>query len=166
VTGTYASRFIADRHTVSIFEVSTGEGERTVRVKTGAGPGWDIVLPSWSLPSVAVLPGPTIAVWSVSRLFLLAEGKPPIRVEFDDEVHAVYAVGRLLCVVCELAVLIYDPERASIVDRYEAEDVLGDSRWEGEKLLVESFSGPPLAFFPSAAGVGLVQGHPDSTGGP
>jgi len=166
MTAAYACRFIADRLSVSLFEVSAGESERTVRVKTGAGPGWEILLPIWYLPSVAVLPGPTIAVWSVSRLFLLVEGKQPVRAELDDEIHAVYAVGHLLCVVCELAVLIYDPERASVVDRYVAEDVLGDSWWEGDRLLVESFSGPPLVFSLSASGVGVVQGNPGSTGRP
>jgi len=165
MTARYACRFIADRLSVSLVEVSTGESERTVRVETGAGPGWEIVLPIWYLPSVAVLPGPIIAVWSVSRLFLLVEGKQPVRADLDDEIHAVYVVGRRLCIVCELAVLIYDPENASVVDRYVAEDVLGESWWEGNRLLVGSYSGPPLVFTPTASGVGLVQRNPESTPG-
>ena len=157
MTARYACRFIADRLSVSLFEISAAANERTVRVETGTGPGWEIVLPIWYLPSVAVLPGPIIAVWSVSRLYLLVEGKQSVRAELDDEINAVYAVGRLLCIVCELAVLIFDPESASVIDRYVAEDVLGNSWWEGDRLFVGSFSGPPLVFSPTASGVGLVQ---------
>jgi hypothetical protein len=155
VTG-YAARFVADRSTVSLFEVASTERERTMRVSTGAGASWEVTLPKWYPPSVAILSGSRIAVWAATRLYLLAQGRKPIQVDLQDEIHAVYGVEHLLCVVCELAVLLYDAEATSVVDRYVAEDVLGESWWEGARLLVTSFTGPPLAFHPSPAGIGFA----------
>lgn len=148
----YACRFIADKRSVSLVEIATSEVERTIRVATGAGPGWEIVLPLWYLPSVAIL-GDTLAVWAATRLFFLAAGKQVIRADFDDEVHAVYAVDGRFCVVGELSVFIYDADRGAIVDRFQADDVLGTSWWEDGKLFVESASGRPHAFNPSAEAV-------------
>lgn len=148
----YACRFVADKRSVSLVETATSESERTVRVVTGAGPGWEIVLPMWYLPSVALL-GDTVAVWAATRLFLLATGKGAVRADFDDEVHAVYAIDGKFCVVGELSVFVYDADRAAIVDRFQSDDVLGTSWWEGEKLFVESASGSPYTFNPSTDAV-------------
>ena len=152
----YSARFVADRSTVSLLEIASTERERTMRVTAGAAATWEILLPKWYPPSVAILPRSRIAVWAVTRLFLLSQGRKPIQVDLQDEIHAVYGVEHLLCVVCELAVLLYDAEAASVVDRYVAEDVLGESWWEGDRLLVASFTGPPLAFRPSPAGIGFA----------
>lgn len=145
----YACRFVADRRSVSLVEIAASERERTVRVVAGAGPAWEFALPIWYLPSVAIL-GETIAVWAATRLYLLASGKQAVRAEFDDEVHAVFAVGGRFCVVGELSVFVYDADRGTVVDRFQANDVLGASWWEGERLLVESVSGRPHVFSPSA----------------
>ena len=117
---------------------------------------WEISLPIWYLPCVAILAGGAIGVWSVTRLFLLSEGKEPIPIEFDDEIHAVYPVSGLLCVVSELSVSMYDPERARLIDRYQANDVLGISWWEGDRLLIASVTGAPLMFRPGPDSVGYL----------
>lgn len=151
----YACRFVADKRSVSLVEIAASESERTVRVATGAGPSWEIVLPIWYLPSVAML-GDTVAVWAATRLFFLASGKHAVRADFDDEVHAVYAVDGNFCVVGELSVSIYDADQSVIVDRFQADDVLGTSWWEGGRLFVKSGSENPYTFNPSAYAV-----HPD-----
>lgn len=156
MTAGYSAQFIADRYSVSLFEVAATERERTVRVSAGAGTSWEVTLPKWYPPSVAILAGPKIAVWAVTRLFLLAPGQGPVQIDLQDEIGAVYAVEHLLCVVCELAVLLYDARTSSVVDSYVATDVLGESWWEDDRLLVTSFSGSPLTFRPSSAGVGFI----------
>lgn len=148
----YACRFIADKRSVSLFEIAASENERTVRVVAGAGPAWELVLPIWYLPSVAIL-GDTIAVWVATRLYFLATGKQAVRADFDDEVHAVYAVDGRFCVVGELSVFIYDAEQGEVVDRFHADDVLGASWWKGERLFVQSASGKVHMFSPSADAV-------------
>ena len=153
----YASRFVADRRSVSLSEVSASESERKLRVSGTRGAAWEIVLPIWYSPSVAIFATGTIAVWSATRLYVLAEGKAPARADFDDdEIHAVYSIDDLLCIVGELSVFTYDPERAVTVDRWQANDVLGASWWERDKLMVESSSGTPLTFRPTAASVGYL----------
>jgi hypothetical protein len=156
MSGGYSARFISDRYSVSLFEVSATERERTVRVSAEAGARWDVTLPKWNPPSVAILPGPRIAVWSGTRLFLLIRDAGPIQVDLQDEVHAVYWVDQQLCLVCELGVFLYDAKASSIIDRYVASEVLGESWWEGERLLVASFDGPQLTFHPSPAGLGFA----------
>jgi hypothetical protein len=51
-------------------------------------------------------------------------------------------------IVSEFAVPLYDLERAVIFERFEAQDVLGASWREGDRLHVESASGAPLVFMP------------------
>ncbi|HEY8207839.1 MAG TPA: hypothetical protein VIG99_10190 [Myxococcaceae bacterium] len=155
MTVPYACRFVADQRSVSLVEIVSSGSERTVRVVAGAGPAWEIVLPAWYLPSVAIL-GDTTAVWAATRLFFLASGKQAVRADFDDEIHAVFAVDGRFCVVGELSVSIYDAGRGAIVDRFQSGDVLGASWWEGGKLFVESAAGRPHIFSPSADAVGLT----------
>jgi hypothetical protein len=95
---------------ISLVEVSTDGTERSVPVVTGTGPSWEIVLPIWYMPSVAIL-GDAVAVWAATKLFFLAAGREAVRAEFDDEVHAVYAIDRRFCVVGELSVFVYDADR-------------------------------------------------------
>lgn len=149
MTAPYACRFFADKRSVSLVEIAASESDRTVRVATGPSPGWDIALPIWYQPSVALM-GDTVAVWAATRLFFLRTGKQAVRADFDDEVHAVYAIDGRFCVVGELSVFIYDAARGAVVDRFQADDVLGTSWWEGGKLLVESASGVLHTFSPSA----------------
>jgi len=148
----YACRIIADKRSVSLVEVAASESERTVRVVAAGGPAWEVVLPIWYLPSIAIL-GDTIAVWAATRLFFLVSGKQAVRADFDDEVHAVFAVDGRFCVVGELSVFVYDADRGAVVDRFQADDVLGASWWEGGRLFVESASGRPHMFSPSADAV-------------
>jgi hypothetical protein len=153
----YTCRFIADQRSVSLVEIAASESERTMRVIAGVAPAWEIALPIWYQPSVAILGG-TIAVWAATRLFFLTCGKQAVRADLDDEVHAVFAVDGRFCVVGELSVLIYDADRGRIVDRVQADDVLGASWWEGEILCVESSLGRPHMFSPSADAVHLLTG--------
>ncbi len=148
----YTCRFVADKRSVGLVEIATSDSERTVRVVAGAGQAWDLVLPIWYLPSVAIL-GDTIAVWAATRLYLLTSGMQAVRADFDDEVHAVFAADSRFCVVGELSVFVYDADRGVVVDRFQADDVLGASWWEGERLFVESASGTPHVFNPSADAV-------------
>ena len=85
----------------------------------GNHPGWEIVLPIWYLPSVAIL-GDTVAVWAATRIFFLVTGQEVVRADFEDEVHAVYAVDGKFCIVGELSVFMYDADRrrrGSLSDR-------------------------------------------------
>jgi hypothetical protein len=148
----YVCRFVADKRSVSLVEIAASENERTVRVVAGASQTWELVLPIWYLPSVAIL-GDTLAVWAATRLYFMAPGKQIIRADFDDEVHAVFAVDHRFCVVGELSVFIYDADRGAVVDRFQADDVLGASWWEGENLFVKCASGKPYIFSPSADAV-------------
>jgi hypothetical protein len=151
----YTCRFVADKRSVSLVEIATSKSERTVRVVVGAGPAWEVLLPIWYLPSVAILED-TIAVWAATRLYFLTPGKQAVRADFDDEVRAVFAAEGRFCVVGELSVFIYDADRGAVVDRFQADDVLGASWWEGESLFVESVSGRLHVFRPSADAVGLT----------
>jgi len=152
----YACCFVADWRSVSLVEVSASESERKLRVSVAPGKSWEVVLPIWCLPCIAILSAGVIAVWSVTRLFVLSEGKDPVRADFDDEIRAVYSVDGILCIVAELSIFIYDPGRATIVSRWQANDVLRASWWEGDKLMVESSSGTPIMFRPSAEAVGYL----------
>lgn len=151
----YACRFIADKRSVSLVEVATSKSERTVRVIMGASPGWEIVLPIWYLPSIAIL-GDTVAVWAATRLFFLVAGKEAVRADCDDEVHTVYAVDGRFCVVGELSVFVYDADRRAIIDRFQTDDVLGTSWWDGGRLFVDTASGRPHIFSPTADSVRLA----------
>lgn len=148
----YCCRFVAERRSIDLVEISTNETERIVRVTTGGSPSWEIALPIWCPPSVAIF-SDTFAVWAATRLFLLIPGEEAVRADFDDEVHAVYAVEGKFCIVAELSVFVYDAQRGAIVDNFQADDILGNSWWEGERLFVESVSGKPHSFVPSAAGL-------------
>jgi hypothetical protein len=156
VTVLYWSRFISEKTVVDVVEVATTEVERRLRVTLPPGGSWEISLPRWSLPSVALLAGRSVAVWSGTRLFVMMEGQEPARADFEDEVHAVYSVGSVLCIVAELSVSMYDVQRAVIIDQWRARDVLGRSWWEENILFVESVSGMPLMFKPDTVGVGYV----------
>lgn len=156
MTPKYACSYVIDRQSISIFEVRATHSERTVIVATRPGVGWEIDLPIWNFPSVGILPARTIAVWSVTRLYLLAEGGEAARIDLDDEIHGVYSVFGNLCIVCELSVLLYDPEHAVVLERFDADDVLGECWWEGDRLWVDSFSGEPLEFVPTAQGLGYL----------
>lgn len=148
----YACRFIADKRSVSLFEIAASDNERTVRVVAGVGPAWELVLPIWYLPSIAVI-GDTIAVWAATRLYFLVTGKPAVRADFDDEISAVYAVDGRFCVVGETSVFVYDAEHGEVVDRFQADEVLGADWWEDERLFVQSVSGKLHMFSPTADAV-------------
>ena len=155
MTGQYVARFVACRRSVSLVEVSATESVRTVSVCVGRQRA-EVELPIWYTPSVAFLPAETTAVWAVDTLYLLRNDRSPLRIEFTDEIHAVYGIDGALCVVGELSVLIYDSSRGIVVDEYSAEDVLGESWWEGERLIVEGIGGLPIVFCPTATAVGYV----------
>ncbi|RME60292.1 hypothetical protein D6779_02460 [Candidatus Parcubacteria bacterium] len=131
----FATRFICRRDIISIFELGASEEERIFAVEIQKHPLGIVCLPSWAVPSVALL-GKHVAVWAGTNLYLFSEKDEPRRLQMDEEVDAVYEVGPSICIVGELSIRIFDGNLHE-VDRYEADDVLGRSWWEGDCLLVE-----------------------------
>lgn len=150
----YYSRLVVDKLTLSMVETSATEDERTIRVMTKPGTSWELVLPIWYDPSVSILSETSFAIWAGCSLYVVDHAAPPVEVDFDDEIHAVYRLEHRLCIVGELSVSVYDPARAVVVDSYQAKDVLGDSWWEGDRLWVEAWEEPPIQFAPTADSVG------------
>lgn len=152
----YACRFIADKRSVTLVEVAADSAERTFRIVADKGTPWEIALPIWCVPSVAIL-GATVVVWAARRMFVMAAGKEIVRADLDDEVDAVYEVNGNLCIVGELSVAIYDVRSKMVVDRFDCDEVLGTSWWLGEKLFVQSESGKLYVFRPTSDAT-----HPES----
>ena len=77
-----------------------------------------------------------VLIWAGVNLYQMQIDQPPKVVEFDDEIHAVYSIESLLCVVCELSVRLLDPGFREL-DRIESDCVLGRSWWHEQILNVQ-----------------------------
>src|SRR5687768_13413811 len=105
MTARFSMRIVAERTSISVVEVASSDEARTVRVSDGRH-SWDVNLPSWYFPSLAILSDTLTAIWAVTTLYLLQPRTQPSRLISDDEIHSVYLVdhNRALCTVCELSV--------------------------------------------------------------
>jgi hypothetical protein len=154
MTAQHSCQFVVGRRSVRLIEMSISETEWNLRVVVGTGAGWEIGLSRQHLPSVAILED-IVAVWAATRIFFLAAGQEAIRADFDDEVHAVYAVAGRFCIVGSRSVFMYDTDQRAVIDRFLADDDLGTSWWEGGMLFVQKGSSGRLQRFrPSADAVG------------
>ena len=157
MTTNYACTYVSERLSISIAEVAVTSDERVISVAIRPGVAWEIKLPIWYFPSVGVLGASTVAIWSVARLYFLIEGRSAIRLDLQNEIHAVYRVtAGVFCIVSELSVALYDLERAQVIESFQSDDVLGASWWHDAHLYVESASQDALMFSPTAQGLGYV----------
>jgi hypothetical protein len=148
MTGQYSSRYISQHLTVSLTEVAATGERRTLLAVVRPGGEWRVDLPIWYPPGVAIVDA-SVALWAGTRFHLLSPGKSALTVDLEDEVHAVFGVGANLCVVCELSVLLYAPGEKRMLDRFDSDEVLGDSWWDEGRLIVKSSSGSALVFAPT-----------------
>jgi hypothetical protein len=156
MTGQYSSRYISQHLTVSLTEVAATSEQRTLQAVVRPGGEWRVDLPIWYLPGVAIVDA-CVALWSGTRFHWLVPGKAALTVDLEDEVQAVYGVGANLCVVCELSVLLYEPGAQRMLDRFDSDDVLGDSWWDEGRLMVETSSGAALVFVPAPTSLAISQ---------
>ncbi|WP_129775619.1 hypothetical protein [Peristeroidobacter soli] len=157
MTAQYSTRYISQHLTVSLVEVAATSEQRTLQVVVHPGGEWRVDLPIWYLPGVAILDASAIALWAGARFHLLVPGKAAVSVDLEDEVHAIYGVGSSLCIVSELSVLLYEPTARRVLDRFDADDVLGESWWEERRLMVQASSGAALVFTPTPTSLAMAQ---------
>ena len=156
MTGQYSSRYISQHLTVSLTEVAATSEQRTLQAVVRPGGQWRVDLPIWYPPGVAIVDS-SVALWAGTRFHLLVPGKAALTVNLEDEVHAVFGVGANLCIVCELSVLLYEPGAKRVLDRFDSDDVLGDSWWDEGRLMVKTSSGVALVFVPTQTSLAISQ---------
>ncbi len=83
-----------------------------------------------------------VITWGGTRLYVVPLGPGEVRQEeHDDEVEMVYVRRSTWLVVGETSVAVVDPRLRCATSRWAHNEVLTDSWWVGEKLVVKDLGG-------------------------
>lgn len=149
-------RLTIDRRTILVWERESAEYEKTYRLTVDRNPPVFLSLPTWYPPGFGYHEG-RLAIWSGTMLYSYdcVTGNFS-SFDIDDEVHAAYGLGDRWCLVCELSVVLFNPQFAQKVAVYHHHEVLLESWWASGRLFVEDFEGRIFQFDFSRAGSELV----------
>jgi hypothetical protein len=136
---------ICGRRLVSVLEQSSSQDERTFSIRVdGVMRGSFNLLDSYA-PGLSIVP-PRVIVWGGRKFFALnLEGQDFGEFASEDELHAVYDLGGLLCLVGETSVALFDLDARNQVARYEHHEVILAHFWGGDSLVIEDFQGNRLS---------------------
>lgn len=103
-------------------------------------------LADWRSPSFC-MSATHLAIWGGMRLYIWSDDERVMHaLNPNDEIHAVYQLGKRWCLICELSVVLLDLNGAGETRRYEHHEVILKHRWGGDWLLIEDFYGGQFAF--------------------
>jgi hypothetical protein len=96
-------------------------------------------------PAIGVYEDERIAVWAGNRVAFGAQrGSEWSSVGFGKPVHAVYRIPSGWCVVTELTVLTVS-DRGEVISEFGHREVISNSCWSSESLVLEDFEMNVLA---------------------
>lgn len=111
----YQAVLVVGRHTIDVSERATSFDERILELKIDDVSKGVLSLLRHYLPRVAA-GSSDVAVWAGAELYLARwEGGPLLHFSLDDDIHAAYAMGGRWCLVCEIAVLVFDPSEGKAI---------------------------------------------------
>lgn len=88
-----------------------------------------------------------IAIWGHLNLYLCSLKDDTIKLfAKKDEIHQVYPVDNIWCLVNELSVVLFDPKQKKHISEFFWHEVLLDSYWKDGLLHVKDFEERVLVF--------------------
>jgi hypothetical protein len=144
--GPYHLVVICGRRLVSVLEEAAGDDERTFSVRVDGVTWGSFNLLGSYLPGFSITP-PRVIIWGGMKFFTLdMESQELGEFASEDELHAVYDLGGVLCLVGETSVSLFDPDLEIHLARYQHHEVILAHFWEDDSLVIEDFQGKRLSF--------------------
>ncbi|MBI1929021.1 hypothetical protein HYR99_32845 [Candidatus Poribacteria bacterium] len=152
----YMAFVIVDGHTITLMEQLVSKEEPCFKREVGEERCFElrvdnlsigeIGLLAWHQPRIAVSAS-HVAVWGGTRIYIAPlTGKTLRFFDQEEEIHAAYPVGNRWCFVCELSVRLFDLDSGAEVARFDHNEVLLESWWSDDSLIVEDFQGRRMKF--------------------
>ena len=147
---------VFDNKTINLLEKSLSEQERLLSLTVDLHPSVELSFSPWYLPGL-FFHSSTLAVWCGARIYVFDCNSGKISsFNVTDEVHAAYVTADRWCLVCETSVILFDSESGIEVEKFEHDEVILNSWWLDEGLLLEDFEGRKLRFDLKAQALELV----------
>jgi hypothetical protein len=139
-------RLVAGRTTVEIITVEVSPPDRIFELSVDNVFQGRITFLEHQIPAVALGDNWEIAIWGGTSIYLGSTKEGMQLFEQDDEVHTAYPLNGLWCLVREISVVLFNPLNAEMVFHYSHDEIILQSRWEGEILILKDLRGRELRF--------------------
>ncbi len=136
---------IVDRLGLVLIAESAADSETTFQLYIDSTLRGKVSFLSAYPPGVSISRG-NIAVWGGTRLYACsAAGNSLLRFDQDDEIHAAYLLDdSIWCLVREISVVVFDVNAAQEIARYGHDEILLDSVWREDRLIVRDLQNREL----------------------
>ncbi len=122
-------------------QVAPGTERAVYLVSVDGKPKGAVDFPSSYTPGIAI-GEKEVVTWGGTRLYIVPLGSGELRQEeHDDEVEMVYVRSSTWLVVGETSVAVLDPRLRCATSRWAHNEVLTDSWWTDDRLLVKDLGG-------------------------
>jgi hypothetical protein len=156
----YIAKFVINHLSIVVIEKTSSLEEQSFEVQIDGILIGEISLPKYYLPGIA-LNNSYVALWGGQCVYIGSlTGQNFQNFQQEDVIHTVYPIGPdQWCMVCETSVLIWDCF-VGIQAKYEHNEVIMNSWWKDDLLIIEDFEGKKLIFNPRDLSTFL---NPEST---